>query len=233
MKALITLAALATLTACGSEKTETKFEAAPQPAQQPQQWGSLMLDNAAALPACSAERKGWLAYLKDQAVFQACDGSAWAAVDIKGKDGAAGKDGEAGKDGKDGVAGKDGVNGTNGTDNRIVSTEYCSTIFNQFGLALILTLRVAETAAGDVISNCSVMSPDTSVSSTETWMAGSAGASNASCTVYADVDFAADYGRFSFDRTGSIYSPATNAADNQKIASPFTEDACFKHEAAE
>jgi hypothetical protein len=211
------------LTACGSEKSETKFES-PQPAiQQTQQWGSLMLDNAAALPQCNAERKGWLAYLKDSAQFQACDGSAWATVDIKGKDGANGKDGIAGKDGANGT---NGTNGTNGIDNKIVSVKYCSTIFNQFGLALILNTRFTETAAGDVTATCSVISSQSSVSKAESWAAGSNGALNASCVVHTDVDFTADFGSFSFNRTGVIYTPGVNATENQKIAVVFDQDEC-------
>lgn len=65
---------------------------------------SMLVENAGALPACTAETEGRLAYVKSDSAFQACSGGVWSVIDIKGEKGDAGKDGQDGKDGKDAEA---------------------------------------------------------------------------------------------------------------------------------
>jgi hypothetical protein len=179
-----------------------------------------MLDTAEALPACSSEHKGWLAYIKDSAQFQACDGFVWSAVDLKGKDGEAGKEGVAGKDGKSGKDGKDG------TDNRIVSGRTCNASayigdFNFFGVA---SLEVRTMSSGDVFVKCEIITDSKSISGSAFWRKDTVGADNHSCDVVLDVDGSDNYGTWSFEKTGFSYQP--DVLSSAVIATDFIEDDC-------
>jgi len=61
--------------------------------------GSLLVATQASLPACDAARQGALAYAKAEAKFFACEGAAWAAVEIKGEKGDPGAKGDQGATG--------------------------------------------------------------------------------------------------------------------------------------
>jgi hypothetical protein len=219
MKYLVGSLSVLALAACGSEGSGKKFDT-PSPATAPEQWSSVMLDTAEALPACSPERKGWLAYIKDSAQFQACDGSVWSAVDLKGKDGEAGKEGVAGKDGKSGKDGKDG------TDNRIVSGRTCNASayigdFNFYGVA---SLEVRTMSSGDVFVKCEIITDSKSISGSAFWRKDTVGADNHSCGVVLDVDGSDNYGSWSFEKTGFSYQP--DVLSSAVIATDFIEDDC-------
>jgi len=47
---------------------------------------SMLIANAAALPACTASAEGWLVYLKAEAQFDVCSSGAWSAVTIETPD---------------------------------------------------------------------------------------------------------------------------------------------------
>lgn len=141
--ALISLAA----TACGAELPPEENKAAgngPTASVEPAPKGdakapvkeatwSLKANALTDLPACTKETTGRMAWvISDKAAF-ACDGEAWAALELRGKDGKDGKDGVSvrgekgekgdpgtngvnGRDGVDGLAGANGANGTNGVN---------------------------------------------------------------------------------------------------------------------
>jgi hypothetical protein len=90
----------------------------PSPAATPPSLGEAKLvDSAANIPPCTAANGNELIYFIPDSTFEACNGTSWVKLDLKGTDGiagVAGKDGAAGKDGKNGVDGKDGANGKDG-----------------------------------------------------------------------------------------------------------------------
>jgi hypothetical protein len=74
----------------GAKKDEDKNdEATPPPPQGGETLGSLprsmLVQDAAALPACTPEAEGWLVYVKTEAKFKACLAGAWSDIDVAPK----------------------------------------------------------------------------------------------------------------------------------------------------
>lgn len=127
----LALTAALLLAACGAElpqdaaakdgqerpsQTLAKGQAMPEP--EGAAW-SLKAATLASLPDCTPETEGRLAWVSSEKTAFACDGSIWAALDLRGAKGAQGEKGDAGvsiagRDGKDGVDGKDGAAGKDG-----------------------------------------------------------------------------------------------------------------------
>ena len=94
--------------ACGDEVTEvTKVT---------QVVGMQMVEEGDALPECTADSEGAMAYSVDSAEAYTCIGGTW--TPIKGKDGKDGADGKNGKDGKNGANGAAGAAGSAGADGK-------------------------------------------------------------------------------------------------------------------
>ncbi len=128
----MTMILMTLLTACGTdEKPVAKpitaptdapeaavapTEATPDHTQHP-----LYIADAKALPPCDQAAEGWLVYLKTEALFKACQGGAWATVDIQGPKGDPGDPGLAGKDGSKGIDGEAGAVGVAGADGQALA----------------------------------------------------------------------------------------------------------------
>jgi len=72
---------------------------------------------AGPLPSCDPKRQGAAYYVREESTFKYCDGSNWAALDLKGPQGAvgsAGPQGAAGPQGPQGLAGVTGPQGPQG-----------------------------------------------------------------------------------------------------------------------
>lgn len=146
------------------------------------------------LPKCESKSKGWLVYVQEASNFRACNGTEWAVVDIKGKDG---KDGAAGKDGKDGVAGKDG------TDNRMIKSTRCSKVWTMPSAIttspVLVAWEVNEFSSGDVFTRCTITESGFEFLGADAWAGGSVGSTTGLCSLNYDVDGVNSFGSFTFE----------------------------------
>lgn len=100
MKVVSLLVAVA-LVGCGSANFGGKGgdnkddgEDTPPAPTAPASHHSMLVQSAAALPACDASAEGWLVYLSAEAKFQACQSGAWVDAVIKGEKGEKGDKGD-------------------------------------------------------------------------------------------------------------------------------------------
>jgi len=94
---IYTLILMTLITSCGAE--DQGSEPAADSGQR-----SLYLNTEADLPQCNDESENWLAYIKADELFKACQGGQWVTVDVVGPKGEQGIAGEAGEPGTDAVA---------------------------------------------------------------------------------------------------------------------------------
>ncbi len=109
------------LASCGAEPAAenapaTEREAKPDAAEPQPVVQSLALERRADLPGCGKGNNHQLVYVREEAVFLACEEGSWAEVEIRGERGSDGTAGTNGSDGKDGRDGTDGLAGANGSD---------------------------------------------------------------------------------------------------------------------
>lgn len=67
---------LAALTGCGTDDSQEASAGSAPP-------HSLLVQDAAALPECTAETEGWLVYVKADGAFKACSSAVWEVVILK------------------------------------------------------------------------------------------------------------------------------------------------------
>lgn len=92
----------------GETNIVAQGEETPKDEAKPENQYAMLVQDAAALPACDANMEGRLAYVKADATFQVCASSAWSVIDIKATAGAAGVNGEKGEKGDRGEKGEPG-----------------------------------------------------------------------------------------------------------------------------
>lgn len=110
MKVWLAVLAVA-LAACGSKDGGGSDAPKDQPAENeisPADWDHRMamyVMKGEQLPECAADTKGALVYHEVDKEFKVCNGKAWIAMDLRGKDGVDGEQGAQGTTGKNGADG--------------------------------------------------------------------------------------------------------------------------------
>lgn len=89
----ILLALLVFFNSCGRSNDGGGSSASSQSTATPT---SFYVNDVKELMPCNAQSSGFLAYVKGTSQFMACDGSNWAQVELKGKDGTSGTNGKDG-----------------------------------------------------------------------------------------------------------------------------------------
>lgn len=171
------------LTGCGSDSSSPSASAPVQPAATATAAPSptsFMVATAAALPTCDASRMGQVAYVVATKALHGCDGTAWAAVDLKGEKGDKGDAGSA--------AGA----------TRIVTQIHCYAP-GTFTTGLAYNYDLAELSSGDLMVSATLSDSSRSYSSTAFFAAGQGGSDTGGVNLTYDSFSPADSGWWSFE----------------------------------